>query len=431
MTAIIISRDVTLPIEVAQYVRNGKPPTADLQNQLATAAGYAAYVTSKPIFHSAGQLVGTAGASLIPSSLATRYRWRFAFHTGPYAWYLMARFEIAPQDNGTATDPYCKLEIYNTSNTLVGTCNVHGGSSGGTYADVPINMTGGVALVLNPSDLTAIADLDPDTEYTGVFADVGYARLQSASVWEVSLNPDTDNGYAPNNLGAGGPIYSSHRNDVAAMARLLHKRSGTPVFHWCSNVDSAAPVQASGASTGSAAIELDALTISATGTVGGTGVMEATLDPITVSSTGTTASFAAVVSLSGASLPGGFKVDITAAGVAQTNAEVYIEVEVPSTSNEVATTLGLDGWTEDGWEALPDFGGSPPHDYFGPVWWRNRLTRASVSIGTTTPTFNLSASAHSGFIVTLRTYRSSGSIVLPNTDQVDEGTANSLSTALT
>lgn len=419
MTAIIISRDVTLPIEVAQYVRNGKPPTADLQNQLATAAGYAAYVTSKPIFHSAGQLVGTAGASLIPSSLATRYRWRFAFHTGPYAWYLMARFEIAPQDNGTPTDPYCKLEIYNTSNTLVGTCNVHGGSSGGTYADVPINMTGGVALVLNPSDLTAIADLDPDTEYTGVFADVGYARLQSASVWEVSLNPDTDNGYAPNNLGAGGPIYSSHRNDVAAMARLLHKRSGTPVFHWCSNVDSAAPSQTSGTSTGTAAIELDALTISATGTVGGTGVAELTLGAMTVSATGTTASFDATV-YSPADFvewpyANPFDCTITATGsaVAQTNGSIWATVydtAYPSSIIASVTTTDAAGWSETGWSLSSGV-------------WSNVYSKATVAVGSTYPVFQVTASASGSAHVATNLFAA------PQTDQAT-GTGNTFTVFL-
>lgn len=290
MTAITISRNLQAAVQVAQYIRNGKAPTADIQNMLASMAGYAAYVDSKCIFRSAGQLC-SGGSSLVLDSLATRPRWRFAFHTGPYAWYLMVRFEIAPQNNGTPTDPYCELRIYDTSGTQVGVASMHGGSSDGSYADVPINMTGGVALVLNPSDLSSIANLDPDAEYTGVFWDIGYARLQSASVWEVSLNPDTDNGYAANNYGTGSPIYSSHRNDVAAMARLLHKRSGTPVFHWCSNVDSAAPSQAGSGSGGVASMTLGALTVSSTGTVGGTGAVDATLGGLAVSATGSVAVF--------------------------------------------------------------------------------------------------------------------------------------------
>ena len=383
MTAINISRDITLPIEVAQYIRNGKAPTADIQNQLATAVGYAAYIDSKCIYHSAGELVGTGGTSLVLSSLATRPRFRFAFHTGPYAWYLMARFEIAPQDNGTPTDPYCKLEIYNTSNTIVGTCNVHGGSSAGTYADVPINMTGGVALVLDPNDLTAIADLDPDTEYTGVFSDVGYARLQSAAVWEVSLNPDTDNGYVRNTMASSGPIYSSHRNDVAAMARLLHKRSGTPIFHWCSNVDSAAPVQSSGDNLGNAALTLGALTLSSTGTASvGVGVVEATLGALTLSSTGTVAEFDAVVS---ATSPWTYTVSqtitltATASGADQTNGSIFVQAYDSygaATVISSAATTALAGWSETGWSVSLGI-------------WSNTYTKASVSVGSTQPTFQL------------------------------------------
>lgn len=385
MTALTIPRTILWPFQIAQNIRNGKAPTADIQNQLATAIGHAAYVDSKCIYHSPGELVGTGGTSLVLGSLATRYRWRFAFHTGPYAWYLTARFEIAPQDNGTPTDPYCKLEIYDTSNTLVGTCNVHGGSSAGTYADVPINMTGGAALVLNPSDLTAIANLSPDTEYTGVFADVGYARLQSAAVWEVSLNPDTDNGYAPNNLGSGGPIYSSHRNDVAAMARLLHKRSGTPVFHWCSNVDSAAPTNSAAANEANSTMTLDALTLSSTGTVSAGAVAEMTLGAFTLSSTGTIAAFDASVASPAdvGTWPYATPFDVTttatASGAAQTNGQIQLAVYdnyLPSTIITSVVSLDTAGWSETGWS------------YSAGVW-SNTLTKASVSVGVTSPTFRV------------------------------------------
>lgn len=362
MTAISISTNLQAALEVAQSIRNGKAPTSDIQNQLSTMAGYAAYVDSKLIYRSVGQLC-SGGSSLVLDSLATRPRWRFAFHTGPYAWYLMTRFEIAPQNNGTPTDPYCELRIYNTSGTQVGVATMHGGSSAGSYTDVPINMTGGVALVLNPSDLLSIAALTPDTEYTGVFWDVGYARLQSAACWEVSLNPDTDNGYAANNLGTGGPIYSSHRNDVAAMARLLHKRSGTPVFHWCSNVDSAAPSQASGASTASAAMTLGALTVSSTGTVGGTGTVDVTLGALTISSTGTLSqSFDVTTGTSVGTIVHGNSLTLTAyvaaVGVPQTTGAFRIQVGHSAEAGvDIPVDIGLDGWTNGGWsEVTPGSG---------------------------------------------------------------------------
>lgn len=384
MTALTISRSATAAMQVAQFIRNGKAPTADVQNQLSTMVGYAAKVLAKPVFHSPGELVGTGGASLVLDSLATRPRWRFAFHTSPYHWYLMARFEIAPQNNGSATSPYCKLEISDTSRTLVGLANVYGGSSDGSYADVPINMTGGTALVLNPAELFEVAALSPDAEYTGAFWDVGYARLHSASVWEVTLEPDTDNGYAANNHASGSPIYAQQRDDVAAMARLLHKRSGVSVFHWCSNVDSAAPSQASGASTGAASLTLGALTLSAAGTVGGTGVADMTLGAMTVAATATVAEFDAVVSTTAVdghlySVPVDVTLSATASGIAQTNGSIAVIVYdnySPSTFIDSITTTDLDGWSELGWT-----------EFFGV--WRNTYTRTSVSVGTDEITFQM------------------------------------------
>lgn len=386
MTAISISTNLQAALEVAQFVRNGRAPTSDIQNRLATMAGYAAYVDSKMIFRSAGQLC-SGGSSLVLDSVATRPRWRFAFHTGPYAWYLMTRLEIAPQNNGTPTDPYCELRIYNTSGTQVGVCTIHGGSSDGSYADVPINMTGGVGLVLNPSDLGSIADLDPDTEYTGVFWDVGYARLQSAAVWEISLNPDTDNGYAPNNLGTGGPIYSSHRNDVAAMARLLHKRSGTPVFHWCSNVDSAAPSQAGATSQAVASMTLGALTLSSTGTLDAGATVDSTLGALTLSSTGTTtATLSYTASMSPdpvdslATLTG--TISVVVGGSAQTNLSATFYVNDSHghmvTLTGQPTNTATDGFTVT-WTDI------------GTNQWACEITRATASVTTYTVQFQCNA----------------------------------------
>lgn len=230
MTAILFSKTAPPPLEIAQYIRNNEPVGADIQNKLATLTDYVAYVRAKQIF------TGSSPLGSIPNSLATRNRWRFAWHSGPYASFLYVRFVIAPQNNGTATDPYCTLTVRDATGTQTGTATVHGGSSGGTYADVPVNFTGGVTHLVDGSG--AFVFLDTDTEYTGVFQDIGYARLQAALVWEVSLAPDTDNDYVANNLGTGGPIFDAHRNDVLAMQRTLHRRSGMPVFNWFSDVDS-------------------------------------------------------------------------------------------------------------------------------------------------------------------------------------------------
>lgn len=141
------------------------------------------------------------------------------------------------------------------------------------------------------------------------------------------------------------------------------------------------------------------------------------------------ATFAALVNLTGP-LPGAWQVDITAGG-AQTNGEVFLEVEMAPASTPAMTTTDLDGWTEDGWQLFP-FGTGEPFEYEGPIYWYNRLTRASVPDGTTSPTFNFSSDPiWAGVIVTLRSFKSHFGYELPNTDQVPDGEANSVSTALT
>jgi hypothetical protein len=81
----------------------------------------------------------------------------------------------------------------------------------------------------------------------------------------------------------------------------------------------------------------------------------------------------------GAAIP--FQVDAVAGGGAQTLGS--IKVTVTESSGAVAnppTTTSAAGWTETGWS------------YSGGVW-SNTLTKASVAVGTTSPTFSVSASS--------------------------------------
>lgn len=389
MTAITISKNAQAAIEIAQWIRNGKAPVADLQNRLATACGYVANVRAKCIFRSRGGLVTTGGTSAIPSSLATRKRWRFAWHSGPYASFIYVLFEIAPQDNGTASDPYCTLTVRDTTRTLVGTATMHGGSSDGSFADVPVNMTGGRAhLTGNTGEFKF---LSPDTEYTGCFADVGYARLQSATVWEVSLQPTTENGYVQNTTGSGAPIYADDRNDIVTMARLLHKRSGTPVFHWCSDLDSTAPVQAGAANQGVLAQSIGEVTLVAAGGQTGVGELAQSIGNVTLSATGVTL---ATLSWTGSASPdpvanlGTFNgtVTVDVGGAAQTSlyGTFYLR---DSLGNNVTflgppTTIDADGFTVT-WASVGD------GEYAG------ILERATAAVGTYAVVFQANPYKHS------------------------------------
>lgn len=392
MSAISISKNAQAALEIAQWVRNSKAPVAELQNRLATMCGYAAHVTETCVFTMTSDLVGTGGTSQIPDSLATRSRWRFPYHSTPYASFIYARFEIAPQNNGTATDPYCQLAIRNLAGTLIGTAYMHGGSSPGSYADVPINMTGGTAHLVDGTG--AFVFLDEDTWYTGVFSDIGFARLHSASVWEVSMAPSTANGFVVNNHASDGPIYAQDRDDIAAMARLLHKRSGRPVFHWCTDLDSEAPAMAAAANEAQSAMTLGAVTVAAVAEAGRSATASMTLAALTISSTATVAGFDTVLTSIADSFPTWsntvpltFYVDAIASGVAQTNGVIHVSVTDNHEMDLVGSiaTNALNGWTESGWVLT------------GQVW-TNEYTRAAVAVGTTRLDVEIQFSSRAGLL---------------------------------
>ncbi len=271
MTAINISRNAQAQLQVAQWIRNGKAPTAELQNKLSDLLGYAAYVRTRMLFRSNGGLV-SAGGGLVPDSVTgTRIRWRHAWHSSPYNSFVYVKFEIAPQNNGTATSPYCLFEVLNTSGTVVAASRLASGSTASVPANVPASFSEGTTGIYDP----ATEDYDPvyltaDTEYTGRFSDVDFARLRSASVWEYSIEPNTDDGYPSNTTGAGAPIFDKDRSDIITMARLLHRRGGAHLFNWCSETDATAPTQALAGLTGTLSKTFGAMTVAGTGTVGTT-----------------------------------------------------------------------------------------------------------------------------------------------------------------
>lgn len=67
------------------------------------------------------------------------------------------------------------------------------------------------------------------------------------------------------------------------------------------------------------------------------------------------------------------------ANSAQTNGSVVVTVTEPSSGAVTISTAGLDGWTQSGWSHAG-------------TTWTNTLTKASVSAGTTGPSFTFSSS---------------------------------------
>jgi hypothetical protein len=270
MSGVTVSQDARIAIQIAQWIRNGKPVVAELQNKIAAQLGHLVMFRPRFVFHRSAPLSGAAGGANIPGSVTgTRYRWRIPqWRSGPYAQFVYVQFYLAPQDTGDPTDPYAILEVMDGTGTVIGSANSHWGNSDGTYTDVPINMGGGRSRLRDPSDGVTVIQIDPDTDYWGRFADINYGRLVSAAVWEYSLAPDTDNGYPSTSIGVSGPIFDAHRSDPVAMARTMWKKGGQQLISWCSDTDATAPTQASAGLSGSLSSSIGSVTLGAAGTVG-------------------------------------------------------------------------------------------------------------------------------------------------------------------
>lgn len=248
MSTVTISHFAKAPLSLKKYARNTGSPLAEFQNKVAERMGYAAFVRNRQLCSFGGQ-VWSGAASAVPTSAAgTRSRWRFQFHSDPYARYIRLRWGLMRQDNLSATDCYARLRLYSdaTMSTLVGEAAYHYGSTDQAPSDVPSEIGSVLSAVRDPNDSNVIIEIDPDTDYWCEFADVNYGRLAFASVWEFAKAPDTDNGYPSNAHGAGSPVYDEHRRQVAEMGRALHRNGGPMLWCYSSDTDATARTLASG-----------------------------------------------------------------------------------------------------------------------------------------------------------------------------------------
>lgn len=232
MTLVSISKVAKRPVQVGRHVRNGFIPAAEFQSTLAALAGYTANVRSKVIFSHHGSLAtGNLGSAIPNSTASERVRGRFSWRAGPYAQLLVARWTLAPQNNGTPTNPFCRLRVRDSFDVIVGDIFGRGGAATGA-TDTPGELIGRTStMVVSDSDST-IVELTPDTDYFAAITEHDYARLQDLVVYEVSLLPDTDNGYAQTNAIGGAPVLASERQQVLEMARAMWLRGGAHLWNW-------------------------------------------------------------------------------------------------------------------------------------------------------------------------------------------------------
>jgi hypothetical protein len=242
MSVVYISRAARPAIQIAQYVRNGKVPAAELQAKIAALVGFNAHYRTKLVFSRSVPV-----ASIPDSVEETRERWRFAWTSGPYASALFIWMQLAPQNNGSETNPYGLIEVKpieddGTEGTAIGYATVAWGSSDGSDEDFPNNFGGGLVSLVDANN--ELVGISPSTAYAGIISDGDYGRVYAVTCWEISLPPDTTYGYPATNVAVGSSIYDEDRADPAVMMRNLWHYGGQPLWHWTSETPEQAPGEA-------------------------------------------------------------------------------------------------------------------------------------------------------------------------------------------
>ncbi len=236
--ALPAARTASPPIQRGRYTRNGQAPDIALINSLNEQ-------TNQGVLYRAGEVfrcVGNSAGLLPPSSVsATRARWRFSFHTGKYTHSLLAMVCLIPQDSNPGNNTYARLDI-STSATYATTASTakffHGASQGGTAA-VPAGWD-----ALKP--IVMYLDVDPDTDYYGIFYDIDSGRLMSATVIELTSMTEHFSGYLPQHIPVGGDVLDVYRENLVTLQYNLWRRGGATVMNWTVDGDDVSAPYGSG-----------------------------------------------------------------------------------------------------------------------------------------------------------------------------------------
>ena len=220
------SKAASPPIQGGYWCRNGKHPSPSFISALNEAVNQAALYRSKCVYSNVGRLFNSLGAA----STSDIARWRFAFHTGPYAHAVYAVVAMLPTDLDIA--PY---EDYNTQGRLDIFSDtqeaVNAGSYTFTYGAHPTGVNSTVSFQ-HIKVLTGYIEVSPDTDYTGLFSDVNVGRIQSACVFELASLTENNSGYLSQNITSHSSILDVYREKQATMIRSLWRRGGATVFNW-------------------------------------------------------------------------------------------------------------------------------------------------------------------------------------------------------
>lgn len=199
-------------IQPGRHVQNGKAVRATVELDMRRVANQLVAHRTRE------QFVAPGVCAPIPGSSTTDVeRWRYYTKTGPFTTRIRIDVILARQKavlvgdfEFIGTDPHVEFTLTDDNVGPVGSLEFHPG---------PV-----VAVTDAPSEWTHMVgflDVDPSTEYHGVFELVDHGRIVTATVTELAADPDTDNGYLAPAPAAGANIYAADRENLAAIANAF------------------------------------------------------------------------------------------------------------------------------------------------------------------------------------------------------------------
>lgn len=213
------------PIQYMRWCRNGKHPNAATINMMSSAANQSVLYRTKEVFN---MMAGRPDVMISSFGAGDRARWRFPLHTGPYHHLLFAMVVLAPQSAGFTYNAAARLDIENGAGAVVASQIFEGGPS----PTGPVEALGFQYLKFLKNYVNRGTGTAADTDYYGVFYDVDYGRILSASVVDLQSMTVNFDGYLSQSLTTQTPVVDVFRENLATITRALWRRSGARVLSW-------------------------------------------------------------------------------------------------------------------------------------------------------------------------------------------------------
>jgi len=212
------------PITYARRARNGTPVNASTYSDIANATNHIIAYRRKWLAQFANSVV-PAGAS------GTLTSWRAYIHTGHHCKQIRGDFILCRPDNALAVDPVVAFALRDvgTGALVAASTTIHYGPIDAAATDVPDERIKTVMRIDG-------ADFADDTDYWLQVYAYDYARIASASFWELGtldgVVDDAITGAVDPRFAAGGPITDDQPLALAAAQTEIIRTNRPSLFSW-------------------------------------------------------------------------------------------------------------------------------------------------------------------------------------------------------